>query len=497
MFLFEKFKKHQTNASPRVKYPVTALKSYTANNKQEISFKEGDQVMVVEDSHPQFYQVFDPTTKAMGMVEKSYFTKQVVQRLTPLFAISLFEFSAETPDELALQESEQIMLISKVNEEWYLAKAMNRIATGLVPVSYVEVRDPKTGKILETHEVTLPSIDEWKLQNKKFQEKAIPIGKRKIQSAPVMSALEKTNSTVSDNKPASDKYLSMSEDQQTKKVSPIKEESSNQALHEEDEEGENVTIDKLGYILEAQVPSYILNSSSKYEFIVHCTRETGEYTLLREYEDFFNLHLNLLQGFPEAAGRNNKKRIIPFLAGPVETVTKEVTEKRVKDLDIYIKELLALPLEISYSKQVRLFFKCRPADKMGGLMPKQPNATAANLNNYYISNDRDGSKSSLGKMSNSEIDRADIVTTTSNTGSRTNMSLKIKIVRGDEVIAIRCNPESLSFRSLVKKILEKLYQNREVPLNIVHEGKIIHDDVSLRDAVRRNRDRMIIYVSQS
>eukprot|EP00835_Amoeboradix_gromovi_P006001 NODE_635_length_5742_cov_0.308701.p1 type:complete len:472 gc:universal NODE_635_length_5742_cov_0.308701:1745-330(-) len=471
MRIFDKFKKH-SNLSPRVKYPVTALKSYTAHNKQEISFKEGDQVMVVDDSHAQFYQVFDPTTKAMGMVEKSYFTKQVVQRLTPLFAISMYEFAAETADELALQDGEQIMLISKVNEEWYLAKAMNRIATGLVPVSYVEVRDPKTGKILETHQVTLPTIDEWKLQNKKFQEKAIPLGKRKIQSAPIMSALPSNEV----------KYMSMPEDQPKGKPmdesSPIKEEDY--------DEEQNDELDNLGYILEATVSSYILNISSKYEFVVHCTRETGECTMFREYEDFFNLHLNLLQGFPEAAGRNNKKRIIPFLAGPVETLTKEVTERRVGDLDVYIRELLALPLEISYSEQVRAFFKLRPSDRIGALtlLKQQPIA--------FQSQERDRSKSSIGKAS-----YTDMAETTSNNASGTQMSLKIKIVKGEEVIAIRCNPESLSFRSLVKKILEKLYQSKEVPITILHENKIIHDDVSLRDAVRKNKEKMIIYVSHS
>ena len=476
MGLFSQFKKNQ-NVSPKVKYPVTALKSYVANTKHEISFKEGDQLMVIDDSHAQFYSVFDPTTKGVGMVAKSYFTKQVVQRLTPLFAISLFEFAAETPDELALLEGEQIMLISKVNEEWYLAKAMNRIATGLVPVSYVEVRDPKSGKILETHEVALPSIDEWKLQNKKFQEKAIPLGKRKIQSAPVISAIQQDKPI---EKQQNEKYMSMPEEEKKKNKlmgsSPINEEES-------DEDSSMSQLDKLGYILEAEVPSYLCNSGSQYEFIIHCRRENGEFTLLREYEDFFNLHLNLLQGFPEAAGRNNKKRIIPFLAGPVETVTKEVTERRVADLDVYIKELLALPLEISYSKQVKDFFQLRPTDKVGGIGQKHQNIQSI---------DRDESKSSIDRPEASTPN-----TTTPNATNNRQMSLKIKIVRGDEVIAIRCNPESLSFRSLTKKILEKLYHSREVPITIVHEGKIIHDDVSLRDAVKKNREKMIIYVSQS
>eukprot|EP00834_Sanchytrium_tribonematis_P007910 NODE_803_length_3808_cov_1.057381.p1 type:complete len:487 gc:universal NODE_803_length_3808_cov_1.057381:2878-1418(-) len=486
MGILEKFKKHQ-NASPKVKYPVTALKSYTANNRHEISFKEGDQLMVVDDSQNSFYQVYDPTTKAMGLVEKSYFTKQVVQRLTPLFAISLFDFAAETPDELALLENEQIMLISKVNEEWYLAKAMNRIATGLVPVTYVEVRDPKTGRILETHEVTLPSIDEWKLQNKKFQEKAIPLGKRKIQSAPVISAINNVE------KQTGDKYLSMPEDHDK----APRRDARDEELEKVDEVDDDDEKEKLGYILEAKVPTYILNSLSQYEFIVHCTRETGEYTLLREYEDFFNLHLNLLQGFPEAAGRNNKKRIIPFLAGPVETVTKEVTERRVGDLDIYMKELLQLPLEISFSPQVRAFFRLRPNDKSGGIIPKHQNKDQI-IHNFQ-SDDRDDTKSSTGKLSipdPSDLRNLDATTTTS-TGTRNAMSLKIKIIKGDDVIAIRCNPESLTFKSLVKKILEKLYQGREVSITIVNDGKIIHDDVSLRESVRRNREKMVVYVSST
>ncbi|KAJ1920653.1 bud emergence protein 1 [Mycoemilia scoparia] len=92
---------------------------------------------------------------------------------TTLFQVHgmvLYDFAAETEDELSVSKDEPIMVIAQSNDEWFLVKPMVRVAgPGLVPISFIELRDHLTGKAVSglqdlrsRYSIHLPTVSEWK-----------------------------------------------------------------------------------------------------------------------------------------------------------------------------------------------------------------------------------------------------------------------------------------------------------------------------------------------
>lgn len=57
--------------------------------------------------------------------------------------------------------------------------------------------------------------------------------------------------------------------------------------------------------------------------------------------------------FPVEAGKEERERILPFMPGPLENVTDEITQERQVDLDKYCKDLLKLPGYLAESELVQ------------------------------------------------------------------------------------------------------------------------------------------------
>jgi len=72
----------------------------------------------------------------------------------PLYGIVLYDFGAERTDELDCKVGDAILVIAQSNEEWYVAKPIGRLGgPGLIPVSFVEIRDMVTGKPINVPEM--------------------------------------------------------------------------------------------------------------------------------------------------------------------------------------------------------------------------------------------------------------------------------------------------------------------------------------------------------
>ncbi|KAJ1679823.1 bud emergence protein 1 [Spiromyces aspiralis] len=90
--------------------------------------------------------------------------------LCQVHGMVLYDFHGETEDELSVSKDEPIMVVAQSNEEWFLVKPMVRVAgPGLVPVSFVELRDhitgkpvPDLGELYNRYGITLPTVSEWK-----------------------------------------------------------------------------------------------------------------------------------------------------------------------------------------------------------------------------------------------------------------------------------------------------------------------------------------------
>lgn len=76
----------------------------------------------------------------------------------------MYDFKAERPDELDAQAGEAIVVIAQSNHEWYVAKPISRLGgPGLIPISFVQVRDVLTGELVDPLQQQqpndLPNVD--------------------------------------------------------------------------------------------------------------------------------------------------------------------------------------------------------------------------------------------------------------------------------------------------------------------------------------------------
>lgn len=92
----------------------------------------------------------------------------------------MYDFKAERPDELEAQAGEAIVVIAQSNHEWFVAKPIGRLGgPGLIPVSFVQVRDALTGELIDPNEQNsthLPGVDDWKKMTQSYEASSIPLG---------------------------------------------------------------------------------------------------------------------------------------------------------------------------------------------------------------------------------------------------------------------------------------------------------------------------------
>jgi bud emergence protein 1 len=100
-----------------------------------------------------------------------------------VYGVVIYDFKAERPDELEAKEGEAIIVIAQSNPEWFVAKPITRLGgPGLIPVSFIEIRDMTTGQaVADPHEAVqkagVPKVEEWKKMAADYKNGSIPLGK--------------------------------------------------------------------------------------------------------------------------------------------------------------------------------------------------------------------------------------------------------------------------------------------------------------------------------
>jgi bud emergence protein 1 len=100
-----------------------------------------------------------------------------------VYGIVMYDFKAERPDELEAKEGEAIIVIAQSNPEWFVAKPITRLGgPGLIPVSFIEIRDMTTGQAVEdpleaVRKAGVPKVEEWKKMAADYKNGSIPLGK--------------------------------------------------------------------------------------------------------------------------------------------------------------------------------------------------------------------------------------------------------------------------------------------------------------------------------
>ena len=115
-----------------------------------------------------------------------------------VYGIVMYHFKAERPDELEAEEGEAIIVIAQSNPEWFVAKPIGRLGgPGLIPVSFIEIRDMSTGKPvadpqMAVQQAGVPKVEEWKRLAADYKNSSITLGKLEASnSASVQRDLER------------------------------------------------------------------------------------------------------------------------------------------------------------------------------------------------------------------------------------------------------------------------------------------------------------------
>ena len=273
-------------------------------------------------------------------------SKSVSRGAGGVYGIVSYEFHAERPDELDAKEGEAIIVIAQSNPEWFVAKPITRLGgPGLIPVSFIEIRDMSTGQavpdpVAAVQKAGIPRVEEWKKMAAEYKNTSIPLGtvsssqqyQSMQQGMDRMSLSSQPNSYSHERRPSNNTYQ---QQQQQNLFAPLR----------------------------ASVPRYIF-ADEKFHFIVECKLSNGtHWDLSRIYEDFYELQINLINAFPDEAGQiPGKPRILPYMPGPVKFVTDNISEGRRANLDEYLRDLLKLNQQITSSSLVRNFFAPRQGD---------------------------------------------------------------------------------------------------------------------------------------
>lgn len=103
-----------------------------------------------------------------------------------IYGVVMFNFDAERADELDAKAGEAIIVIAQSNPEWFVAKPIGRLGgPGLIPVSFVELRDMATDKPLANpgeaiKKAGVPKVEEWKKMAAEYKNSSITLGKFEV-----------------------------------------------------------------------------------------------------------------------------------------------------------------------------------------------------------------------------------------------------------------------------------------------------------------------------
>lgn len=211
---------------------IRALYDYEARSAQELGFSKGDFFHVIgREDDPDWYEACNPALPdARGLVPVAFFqalgkTERDSQQSdggrpptanknpdhdsgygevqsppgtagapgsqrgskmkqgAMVYGVVMYDFNAERSDELEAKAGEAIIVIAQSNPEWFVAKPIGRLGgPGLIPVSFIEIRDMGTGKAIENPDAAIrqagvPKVEEWKKMATAYKNSSITLGK--------------------------------------------------------------------------------------------------------------------------------------------------------------------------------------------------------------------------------------------------------------------------------------------------------------------------------
>ncbi|KAF2475620.1 uncharacterized protein BDR25DRAFT_86771 [Lindgomyces ingoldianus] len=282
-----------------------------------------------------------------------------------VYGIVMYDFKAERPDELEAKEGEAIIVIAQSNPEWFVAKPITRLGgPGLIPVSFIEIRDMTTGQpVTDAQEAVqragVPKVEEWKKMAADYKNGSIPLGKLETNSQQTLQQGMARMSLSNKSQTGRDANGGFSQEQSA----PSHSRNPSQYQNQNQQPPQRASDPSLLAPVKACVPKYCF-ADDIFWFIIECQMSDGRYwELQRLYQDFYDLQIQLIATYPVEAGTSGSgERTLPFMPGPVTYVTDNISNGRRANLDEYIKNLLKLGPHITQGNLVKSFFAPRQGD---------------------------------------------------------------------------------------------------------------------------------------
>jgi bud emergence protein 1 len=288
------------------------------------------------------------------------------------YAVVLHDFVAERADELDAKAGDPISVVAQSNREWFVAKPIGRLGRpGLIPVTFVEMRDPASNMPISNIEALmdrgdLPRVEDWKRAMFNYKQSSIALGvldepgrESSVSNSPYTPQYPPTSTSK-----AQDTTSSRQQKQPPKSNPPLRAPSPTHLPQ--------------GILLAADVVSFHYEME-EYWFRIDATFQpydpaslnpvlpARQLVLFRVYNDFYDFQVNLLNTFPREAGREPPaERVLPYMPGPAQQVDDQITASRRAELDEYLHKLCELnhagAKYILEHEVVREFLALKPGD---------------------------------------------------------------------------------------------------------------------------------------
>ncbi|SAM00048.1 hypothetical protein [Absidia glauca] len=352
---------------------IKATKSHSAHQLHILSFEKGDFFHVVgreNDAH--WYAVNNPLTNLNGLVPVNCFdvvdkaprTLTAIQPDMPLdypvkelvvnpslspplppssprcYGTVLYDFVAEGPDELDCKANEAVLLITLVNNEWYLAKSLCRRGKyGLVPVSFVQLGDvPNDLAISASSSSTANSF--YRRSNLLQSRLSISSSRSDQHRYALTSQRQERRLQLAMPTSSPDPHSRHSYEPRRNSSSYL---DSNYISIKSRKPSKSHLSPSTASVVHITVNSFIWDHG-RYCFVLFATVNSGKHRILyRTYEDFYHFHLRLLQEHPQEEKR------LPSISKPTKKPDDLITERQREELDDYCKHLLAIMPTIQHT----------------------------------------------------------------------------------------------------------------------------------------------------
>ncbi|OTB06290.1 hypothetical protein M426DRAFT_259173 [Hypoxylon sp. CI-4A] len=558
---------------------IRALYDYEATSSQELSFSRGDFFHVIgRENDSDWYEACNPALPdARGLVPVAFFqalgrterdsgqsdpgrpfatkkddhdsgfsesnttvpptpalsnrsSKSVAKNGAMVYGIVMYDFQAERADELEAKAGEAIIVIAQSNPEWFVAKPIGRLGgPGLIPVSFVEIRDMSTDTAVANPQdavrrAGVPRVEEWKKMAADYKNSSITLGKFEAGSPQALEqGMERMSIQQGGNRQSQQQSASFQQQQQPGGYQQTAQQQQRNTLQQQNQYASKST-SQLYAPISARIPRYCF-AEDKYWFVIEATLEDGRnWELSRYYEDFYDFQIALLTEFPAEAGNTGtQKRTLPYMPGPVNYVTDQITEGRLHNLDAYVKNLLGQPPYISKCNLVKQFFAPREGDYeieangdeyrlSGGShssvdSPRDDNSRQSSRNNLN-GNGYAGLSAAPRQMQNGQPQMTRQASSLSQP-SQTSLSpginqgqpaLKVKLHFNDDTFLIRV-PSDTNFQQLYERIRERTKVSSGDQIELFYRDEQSGDKLSLLSnndlnyALEHN-EKLVVFVEQ-